>query len=288
MSAAQRHSWDESEHDDDWHHHDEHEDESGDDFDFGDDFHIPTDFRFNLDDLNLKKFGKITDWDASHKGVSVTLGNSWTFSVEGSDLDVLLKGNGHLPQVTGGTVDKFEIDGPGGADFSVSGLNMSAKAFYNALTHFDAARLVNLVIGGDETFSGSSFGDFIFAGDGNDTILGNKGGDCLVGGNGDDLVVGGRGNDHLEGSEGADTFAFAPNSGLDVVSDFNASTDTIDLSAYGFGGCFWSFIDQHTRSEDDDGRCYDEGDVIIDLGGGNAVKLEGVSRWELNPDNVVL
>lgn len=255
------------------------------------DFELPKAFKIDLDDLNLKKLGKITDYDVSHDGLSVTLGHAWTFSIEGSDLDIDLKGKHKLPEVTGGTIDSFSIDGPGGADFSISGLDMSARDFYKALIHFDAAKLLDLVLGGDETISGSSFGDFLYGGDGGDTISGNKGRDWLVGGDGDDRITGGLGNDYLEGECGADIFAFAPKSGKDLVADFEVSGDTIDLTAYGFDGSFCDFIEEHTYSDsrDDRGRCNDDdGDVVIDLGNGNAIKLQGVSRWELNPDNVIL
>lgn len=253
-------------------------------------FDLPDVFKIDLENLNLKKFGKITDYDVSNNGLSLTLGKVWTFSVEGSDLEISLGGKSKMPVVTGGTIDSFAIDGPGHADFSISGLDMSATQFYQALINFNAAKLLDLVLGGDETISGSGFGDLLYGGDGNDTVLGNKGRDWLAGGNGDDRIVGGTANDYLEGNCGADTFAFAAHSGRDLVGDFDAGSDTIDLTAYGFEGDFYQFIEEHTYSERSPfgERCEDGGDVIIDLGEGNAIKLAGVSRWELNPDNVIL
>ena len=258
------------------------------------DFDLPDMFKIDLDNLNLKTFGKITDYDVSHDGLSLTLANNWTFGIEGSDLEITGGGKSKIPVVLGGTIQSFEIDGPGNADFSISGLHMSAKDFCQAVINFDAAKLLDLVLGGDETISGSGFGDLLYGGAGNDTISGNKGRDRLAGGNGDDRIVGGTANDYLEGNCGADTFAFAPQSGRDLVADFDASSDTIDLTAYGFDGDFCRFIEEHTYDERGGfgERCEDEGDgdgdVIIDLGRGNAIKLEGVSRWELNPDNVML
>ena len=284
MAADRRHGRDERDH----HGHGGNDDAFDDGSAFG--FELPENFKIDLDDLNLKKLGKITDYDVGHNGLSVTLGHNWTFSVEGSDLDVDLKGKNKLPEVLGGTIDAFSVDGPGGADFSISGLDMSARDFYKALIHFDAKKLLNLVLGGDETISGSSFGDFLYGGDGNDTIAGNKGRDWLVGGGGDDRITGGLGDDCLEGKSGADTFAFAPKSGKDLITDFDASADTIDLTAYGFDDDFCAFIQDHTYSDSNGGgRCHeDDGDVIIDLGNGNAIRIAGVSRWELNSDNVIL
>jgi Ca2+-binding RTX toxin-like protein len=259
-------------------------------FDSGSDFNfdLPKSFKFDLDDLDLKAFGKITDYEVGRDGLSVTLGNRWTFSIEGSDLDVDLNGKNKLPDVNGGTIEKFAIDGPGGADFSISGLDMSATDFYQALIHFKAAKLLDLVLGGDETIFGSSFSDLLYGGAGNDTLSGNKGRDWLIGGDGDDRVVGGLGNDYLEGKDGADTFAFAPKSGKDVITDFDAWSDTIDLSAYGLDQDFCTFLDENVRESRGDERCNDYGDVVIDLGNGNSVKLLGISRWELNADNVTL
>lgn len=274
--------------DDDDHPHlwdDPHGDEDHSEFEF--EFEDPLDFRIDLTSLNLKTLGKVTDYDVTHKHLSVTLGDKWTFSVDGSDLNFGLR-NGHLPTVKSGTIDTFSIDGPGDADVSISGLDLSAKALYKALTHLNAAKVLNLVLGGDETISGSGFGDFLFAGKGNDTVLGNGGSDKLMGGNGDDLIVGGRGSDLLLGGDDADTFAFAPQSGMDLIGDFDSLEDRIDLTGFGFEGSFCDFLAHNVVSEDR-GRCYDEDDdVIIDMGNGDMIKLAGVSRFELNESNVLL
>jgi Ca2+-binding RTX toxin-like protein len=259
------------------------------DFDF--DFEIPDNFKIDLDDLNLKSLGKITDYDISHKSLSVTFGNVWTFDVEGSGLDFTLKSGSKIPVVTGGTVDSFSIDGPGKADFSISDLDLSAKSFYNALVNLNVDKLLDLVLGGNETISGSGFGDYLYGGKGNDTILGNKGTDYLLGGAGNDHISGGKGNDCLLGGNGADTFVLEEKSGKDLIGDFDASSDKLDLSAYGFTGSVEDFLDEHTQDSHGD-RCHGgkdgEDGVVIDLGDGDMVKLEGVSRWDLSEDNLLL
>ncbi|MBL0371290.1 hypothetical protein JJB09_04545 [Rhizobium sp. KVB221] len=277
------------------HHDDWRDDDNDDESDF--DFDTPELFKFDFDGLNLKKFGKITDYDISHDHLSVTFGNVWTFSVDGDGLDFTLKGNSKLPAVTGGTIDSFTIDGPGKADFAISDLDMSAKAFYKALVNLDGHQLINLVLGGDETISGSGFGDFIHGGRGNDAILGNKGADRLAGDSGNDVIDGGAGNDYISSGSGADTLVFAPKSGHDLVADFDASNDVLDLTAYGIQGSVEDFLAEHVRFGDDDhgGRCRDDddndddgGDVIIDLGQGNAIKLEEIDRWDLGEHNILL
>ena len=267
------------------HGHDDHghDDWHGDEHNF--DFERPDVFKIDLASLNLKSLGKITDYDISHKHLSVTLGNQWSFSVDGSDLEFQIK-NSKLPVVTGGTVDSFSIDGPGKADFSITGLDLSAKAFYNALTSFNVDKLLDLVLGGDETISGSGFGDYLYGGAGNDTILGNAGADHLLGGVGSDVINGGANDDCLAGGNGADTFVFGLKSGRDLVEDFDVGSDVLDLTAYGFQGSLDDLASgpHHGRH---DGDCGGD-DVVLDLGDGNMVKLEGVSRWDLNEDNVLL
>ena len=76
----------------------------------------------------------------------------------------------------------------------------------------------------------------IHGGAGGDGLRGGLGDDNLSGGGQDDLIVGGAGRDHLTGGAGADRFDFnrAGDSGLgalrDVVTDFTAGQDVIDLS----------------------------------------------------------
>jgi len=90
--------------------------------------------------------------------------------------------------------------------------------------------------------------DLLFGGRGDDTLLGAGGSDTLVGGPGDDRLIGGYGPDLLMGGRGADVFVFHPqgfpflvatDSGpgaaqRDVILDFGAGDDRIDLNLYRF------------------------------------------------------
>ncbi len=82
--------------------------------------------------------------------------------------------------------------------------------------------------------------------------------DLLVGGAGDDILDGGRGDDKLEGGIGSDTFLFAKDSGVDVVTDFEAGLDVLDFTATG--------VEELDAFQDGD-------DVLIYLGDGNTVTL---------------
>ena len=58
---------------------------------------------------------------------------------------------------------------------------------------------------GDDTITGSLFGDRIMAGDGNDVVNGGNGRDTVYGEGGDDSVRGNAHGDLLDGGDGADT-----------------------------------------------------------------------------------
>ena len=93
---------------------------------------------------------------------------------------------------------------------------------------------------GDDTVSGELGSDLVFGNSGRDALFGNAGFDTLYGGQdadtlyggqgddwlfgdlGEDWLAGDRGNDTLTGGGGADLFAFAPGSGQDIITDFNA------------------------------------------------------------------
>ena len=118
------------------------------------------------------------------------------------------------------------------------------------------ARTTAITLGGtaqDDDFMGTKFdddlkgalgNDHLSGGLGNDTLTGGAGADTLIGGNGADDLRGGTGKDLLTGGSGADRFIFASaaEAGLggsrDVISDFGATGDKIDLQAFMAGGQF--------------------------------------------------
>lgn len=89
----------------------------------------------------------------------------------------------------------------------------------------------------DDVLIGDKFNNVIDGGEGADVLNGGNGNDVLNGGDGDDHLIGGRGTDTMTGGAGADVFAFfKADSGktslfADIIADFDASADIIDLSA---------------------------------------------------------
>lgn len=114
--------------------------------------------------------------------------------------------------------------------FSLEGLNVSVKSIVKAAfsdTIRDDAALVDVVLKGNDKVTGSSYADFLFAGDGNDVINGGGGTDVILSGPGADDLYGGSGTDYF-------VFAFKEHSTVstkarDTIFDFT-SADRIDLS----------------------------------------------------------
>ena len=89
--------------------------------------------------------------------------------------------------------------------------------------------------------AGTSGADSLYGDWGNDTLQGLGGNDMLAGSVGDDVLVGGAGSDKLTGGSGADTFRFDQASdsyvgSADLITDFSAGRDLLDVSALGFTG----------------------------------------------------
>ena len=82
-------------------------------------------------------------------------------------------------------------------------------------------------LGQDDLLSGESGNDIIHGGDGSDVLTGSEDNDVLNGGAGDDLIDGGLGNDALFGGAGSDSFVITPNSGVDIIFDFEVGSDRL-------------------------------------------------------------
>ncbi|KIN74810.1 calcium-binding protein [Sulfitobacter guttiformis] len=112
------------------------------------------------------------------------------------------------------------------------------------------------------------------ASDDNVSLLG--GNDTFDGGAGNDTVDGGAGDDTMTGGTGADVFIAGANGGADVITDFTLGEDRVDLTSYGINAI------------EDLGLTDTEAGVVIDLGDGNQITLEGITAAELNNDSFVL
>ena len=82
---------------------------------------------------------------------------------------------------------------------------------------------------GNDILNGSEGDDVLTGLRGNDFLNGGDGNDILSGGKGSDTLNGGLGNDNLVGSAGKDVFVLGARLGVDTISDFTNSQDTIQL-----------------------------------------------------------
>ncbi|MEG4528987.1 calcium-binding protein [Microcoleus sp. D2_18a_D3] len=91
---------------------------------------------------------------------------------------------------------------------------------------------------GNDNLTGTSGNDIINGVEGNDVLTGLRGNDILVGGDGSDILNGGKGfdtlngglgNDILVGGLGNDVFVLGAGLGVDTISDFANSQDTVQL-----------------------------------------------------------
>ncbi|WP_179381779.1 serine hydrolase [Jannaschia marina] len=88
---------------------------------------------------------------------------------------------------------------------------------------------------GDDSLDGGAGRDLLYGRCGDDRLEGGAGRDLLRGGDGADTLVGGSGRDNLFGGNGADVFVFSKGDGKDLIVDFDAREDRLDLSGTGLG-----------------------------------------------------
>ena len=154
--------------------------------------------------------------------------------------------------------------GPGGVDAIFNVENITGGSFDDHLTGDLGA---NVLAGADgwDTLTGAAGDDTLDGGAGNDLMAGGDGADHLIGGYGNDTLTGGNGNDLMTGGRGADTFVFAAASGSDTITDFQSTEDVLDLTAYGY-----NTLDEALAHSHQDGS-----NIVIDLGGGQTLTLQG-------------
>jgi Ca2+-binding RTX toxin-like protein len=107
---------------------------------------------------------------------------------------------------------------------------------------------------------------------GADFLEGFGGNDTLNGGGSHDALAGGAGNDTLTGGADNDTFVFAPNFGLDTITDFTPGADDINVDS-----SLWATVADLLADAANDGS----GNVVITADAQNAITLNNVSLAQL-------
>jgi serralysin len=114
-------------------------------------------------------------------------------------------------------------------------------------------------------------------GRGNDVIIGNSSANVIKGGAGNDALAGGTGKDKLTGGSGSDTFVFAKGDAKDIVTDFAASEDLLEL-AVGSVANTYSKAMAHAHQSGDN--------VVFDFGHGDEVVLQNIKLESLTVTNI--
>ncbi len=210
-------------------------------------------------------------------GDDILIGGS-SFSTDilvgGAGNDVLRgdSGLGDYDLMDGGAGnDSYYVDTPDDLTFeAANGGTDTVYATINGAGYYLYANVENLVLGGDTPFG---VGNEL-----NNRITGSAASNWLLGGAGNDVLNGRGGNDVLFGEADADIFVFERGTGGDVIGDFVAGTDRIDLSAFGFT----SFAQVEAVLGEQGGTAF------LTLGNGDMVVLNGVARAALSAGDFIL
>ncbi|WP_448659538.1 M10 family metallopeptidase [Sphingomonas sp. CJ99] len=167
--------------------------------------------------------------------------------------------------------DLYRVDTPADLTFEAAGGGIdTVQADITGAGYYLYDHVENLVLEGATPFGvGNALAN---------RITGSGSANWLLGGAGDDVLDGGGGNDVLFGEAGADRFVFTRGTGGDVIGDFQAGTDRIDLSAFGFA----SFAAVQAAMGENGGTAF------INLGNGDFIVLNGVAMTALGAGDFIL
>jgi serralysin len=205
--------------------------------------------------------GAVADNGAYNDGEAIRSGTSSDYIWAGTGNDLIVASDGD-DQLGGGTGDDT-IRG-GGGDDAIYGGNDSGDTGLNDVLSGG---------GGDDEIFGAQGNDSINGDAGDDNLFSGAGTDTVDGGAGDDTLWGGGGDDIFTGGSGADLFVFSANHGDDTVTDYDIEEDMLDLRE-----ATTAFADAASVAS---AAVTISGGVLIDLGGGDTLTLEGVSLEDL-------
>jgi serralysin len=155
---------------------------------------------------------------------------------------------------------------PGDPDYFFEIENYGFKGSLNSIMTGNAANNRIETDLGNDTLYGGAGADVLISGSGRDSVFGGSGGDKIVGGNGSDHLHGGTANDTMSGNGGADFFVFDTSLGArnsDVISDYNASADTLLLDGSVFLGLGTGQIARSAFAANAMGLARDSNDRIV-------------------------
>lgn len=130
---------------------------------------------------------------------------------------------------------------------------------------------------GEDTIYGGTGDDNIRGGTNSDVLFGDEGNDTIFGDQGNDRIDGGIGNDRLFGGNNNDTFVFSSGYDFDRIFDFQTNRDNIDLTSFALADydAVVALMDEVA------------GNVVIDFGSGDILRINDVTIAELDADNFI-
>ncbi|MGV3551124.1 calcium-binding protein [Rhizobium sp.] len=181
--------------------------------------------------------------------------------------------------MTAGTITGFNFTNQDGnvKYMTLRGLSLSVEDFNGAYVGDGLQGVIDLVLRGNDTITGSKKSDLISSGDGkdtvkagigNDTVLGGAKGDKLYGEKGNDYIWGDSGNDRMWGGPGSDKFQFQEGDGKDVIVDFDAKG----------GGKNQDYIALYEGETFSIKNANKGRDTLLDFGDGDTLLLLGVHK----------
>ncbi len=185
----------------------------------------------NMDDGNDQAYGdEGNDTLNMGAGDDLAYGGTGDDKLRGGDGNDNLFGDAGNDELHGGEGDDL-LSGGADSDKLFGGAGNDVLSGGDGDDHLDGGA-------GDDKLDGGDGTDFLKGGAGNDYLNGGAGNDKLVGGSGADTIEGGAGDDHMWGGNwsadgSSDTFVISAGSGKDMIHDFEADQDVIDLSSYG-------------------------------------------------------
>jgi len=201
--------------------------------------------------------GSYSDIGGLINNVAIAFGVTIEDAVGGSGNDTIT-GNTANNHLIGGD-GKDTINGGGGTDILEGDGGddiLEGNGTLDGGADNDILRGDGILIGGtgNDKLYGGSLADVLQGGDDNDELYGGLGGDALDGGKGDDLLDGGFADpavpDVLTGGEGADTFVYKSRYLQNIVTDFKAGEDKLDLTGTNVHD-FYTLLSKATQVGDD-------------------------------------
>ena len=228
---------------------------------------------FDLNQGIYTTMSYVDGWNASPYGTSGVASYGWQATMMALDLAVLQAKYGATERNTGDTVYELsDINSPGTyweAIWDTGGIDtLTYSGFQDATLDLRAATLqYGEGGGGFVTYADTIHGGFTIA---NGVVIENA-----IGSVGDDTIISNEFDNILTGDSGADVFVFANANGDDTITDFDATVDTIDLTA----------LTPEAGQAVFDSAAQIGSDTILTLPEGGRVTLTGVTATELSTNN---